>query len=462
MGVNFSAFEIGRRALRASQLGISVAGQNIANVNTPGYTRQTVQLSAAQADGVSAKTAIGVGVNVDGVRSYRERFLDSRLQTETAISGRLTAQRDALAPVETALDDSGPNGISSAMQGFFNSFSDLETYPNSVPLRAAIVGKGAEMSNAFGSTRARLEEIRRLTDGDVRGTAEQVNELTKRVADLNQRISIGESKGSSVAELRDQRGELVRQVSELTGARASENLDHTVSLTLADGRPLVLGPDSNDLTFGSVPPDGLTSLLLNGAPAAIVEGKLRGLSDAIAQIGNHILGLDQLASSVVARVNALHSAGADLNGNAGVNFFAVPAGGVTAANIAVADVVKADSRLVVAAAPAAGSGDGSVARSIAQLLSDNSSTAGARTGTFNSIFGAMVADAGAGVKSAEDALVTQQAILNQVTAQRDSYSGVSLDEEAISLMQYQKAYEAAARFLKIADEMTQTIMSLGQ
>jgi flagellar hook-associated protein 1 FlgK len=96
------------------------------------------------------------------------------------------------------------------------------------------------------------------------------------------------------------------------------------------------------------------------------------------------------------------------------------------------------------------------------LLNDNNSQAGTRAGSFNSIFASLVTDAGARISSADNALATQSLILSQTEAQRESISGVSLDEEAINLLQYQKAYEAAARFLRIADEMTQTILSLGQ
>lgn len=464
MGVNFSSFEIGRRALRASQFGISVAGQNIANVNTPGYTRQSVQLSATAGAGYTGKT-VGAGVSVEGVRSFRERFLESRVQTETGISGRLTARRDALLPVESALGEAGTHGITKSINGFFNSFSELEAHPSSVALRGVVVGKAEELTSAFQSTRASLVEFRKITDSDLRGAAEQVNALTTQVANLNVRIAQGTAGDGNVSELRDQRGELLRQISELTGARAVEDESGAVTLTLADGQALVVGNESFDLTVGSTPPDGLAEVLLNGEPAAIAEGKLRGLGEAIDLITSQIGDLDALARSVAERVNTLHASGSDLNGADGVPFFTVPAGGtaaITAENFSVSAAVKADPRLVVTASRNAGSGDATVARELAALLNDSNSTAGTRSGTFNSIFGSLVAEAGSSVKASEDALLTQQAILNQVTAQRDAYSGVSLDEEAISLMQYQKAYEAAARFLKIADEMTQTIISLGQ
>src|SRR5262245_1079807 len=99
MGVNFSPFEIGRRALQAAQLGLTVTGQNIANVNTPGYSRQSVMLAAAASDGSNLRL-VGTGVTIEGVRQFRDQFVETRLQTEIGIAGRLTAQRDALAPVD--------------------------------------------------------------------------------------------------------------------------------------------------------------------------------------------------------------------------------------------------------------------------------------------------------------------------------------------------------------------------
>jgi flagellar hook-associated protein 1 FlgK len=157
----------------------------------------------------------------------------------------------------------------------------------------------------------------------------------------------------------------------------------------------------------------------------------------------------------------LHASGTDLDGNAGTAFFVSSASGpITAANLDVSSALKNDSRLVVATASGAGGGDGSVARGIANLLSDPTSVAGTQTGSFTSIYGAIVTAVGEAVNSAEDELTTQAAILAQTEAQRDSVSGVSLDEEAINLLQYQKAYEAAARLLKVADEMTQTILQI--
>lgn len=461
MGINFSPFEIGQRALRASQLGLSVTGQNIANVNTPGYTRQELVVSALPTDGFGFKQ-IGAGVRIEDIRSLRDQFIQSRLQTETGISGRLTAQRDALLPVDAVFTESA-GSINTALTNFFGAFRDLEANPTSVPLRAAAVESGNQLGAAFASTRAQLVNVRTNADDQLRGTVEQANQLTAKIADLTTRIRSIEGSGAKASELRDQRDEAINGLAGLTGARAVENPDGSLNISLADGKPLLAGDKVFNLQATTTSPDGLAAITLDGQPAAISNGSLRGLLDAIGQISSQIGGLDELAASIAERVNTFHTSGADLDGAAGTAFFAAPTGGpITAANLTVASAIKANPRLVVTAAATAGSGDGSVAGQIANLLKDPASVAGARTGSFSSIFAAMVADAGQAVRNTEDALTTQQVILTQTIEQRNAASGVSIDEETVNLLRYQRAFEAAARFLKVADEITQTVIALGQ
>jgi flagellar hook-associated protein 1 FlgK len=234
-----------------------------------------------------------------------------------------------------------------------------------------------------------------------------------------------------------------------------------VTLTIGEGRPLVAGDRSYKLETTQTPPLGLSTITLDGQPAVFNEGALAGLQEAIDAATRQIDDLDGLAASVADRVNALHTSGTDLDGNAGVSFFNT-AQPVTAANISLNSAIAGDPRLIVASPLAQPGPAGTVAGQIANLMTDPGSAAGTRTGSFSSIFSSMLADAGEEVRSADNDLETQAAILSQAVAQRESISGVSLDEEAISLLQHQKAFEAAARFLKVADEMTQMILSLAQ
>lgn len=460
MSINFSAFEIGRRALNANQTGINVTGNNIANVNTPGYSRRRVQLTESNPLSIGGHT-LGTGVTVAGIQSFRDIFIQGRIQAETGIAGRLTARRDALSPVQTALQGSENGGLQNAIAGFFGAFRDLEANPGSIPLRSLTAQRGANLANAFQSTRARLDDIRSTTDAQIRSTVDEVNSLSERVANLNQQIRAAEATGAEASGLRDQRDELVTQLSELAGARATENSDGSITLTIGEGRAIVAADKAFALDAQQVPPLGLSTIMLDGEPAVINEGAIAGLQDAINNTAAQIDDLDALAASVVQRVNQLHTSGTDLDGNAGTNFFN-NSGTVTAANISVNSVVAGDPRLIVASPLNPPAQTGTVAGSIANLLTDTNSTAGTRTGSFGSIFSSMLADAGSQISSANNDLETQAAVLSQAIAQRDSVSGVSLDEEAIKLLQYQKAFEAAARFIKVADEMTQMILSLAE
>jgi flagellar hook-associated protein 1 len=388
MGLNFSPIEIGRRALQANQLGLAVAGQNIANVNTPGYTRQTLQLSPAAVGGLSP-SPIGSGVNIDSVRALRDQFLDARILTETGIAGRYTSERDTLTQVDLVFNDTNnPAGMSQAMQKFFNSFADLEAHPTSVPLRNIVVQQGVNLATTFNSTNSRLEEIRSNADSSLRVLVDEVNSLVADIDDLNRKIALGSSIGANVSELEDRRYLALTKVTELVGAKSFYDSEGKVNITMADGRALLAGDKITELTSVSVAPNGLAEIRMDGVAVTISDGKIKGIQNAIATTTTAIDDLDD--------------------------------------------------------------------------FTDPTSTSGSKSGSYSSIFASIVTDVADKVRTADDNILTQTAILTQVTAQRETFSGVSLDEEAIKLLQYQKAYEAAARFLQIADQMTQTILALGQ
>ncbi len=463
MSINFSAFEIGKRALNAQQFAIDVTGRNIANVNTQGYSRQSVQLADSGPTNLS-RFSIGTGVTVQGLQTFRDQFIESRIQTETGIQGSLSARRDALSPVEAALQGGENGGLQDSIDSFFGSFRDLEANPDSVPLRAVTVQKAVNLTNSFQSTANRLEALRTGIDTQLRANIVEANSVAEKIANLNSQIRDLENIGGQASGLRDQRNEFVNQLAELTGARAYESHDGTVTVTIGEGRPIVSAENSYDLVPVNTPPNGLASIEIQGDTAVFNAGKLKGFQDAISEVNNQITNLDGLAEQIVDRVNTLHTSGTDLDGNAGVNFFTdgTVTNPVTAKTISVDTAIVNNPRLVVASPIAQPAQNGTVAGEIANLLTDPNTTVGSKTGSFTSIYSMMITETGEQVRSANDGLQTQAAILAQAQSQREAISGVSLDEEAINLLQYQKAFEAAARFMRVADEMTQTILSLAQ
>ena len=355
-------------------------------------------------------------------------------------------------------------GLQNSFDEFFGAFRDLEANPDSVPLRAVTAQKAINLTNNFQATANRLESLRTGVDTQLRGTIVETNAVAEKIANLNEQIRGLENVGGDASGLRDQRNEFVNQIAELTGARTYEDSDGTVTVTIGEGRPLVAAENTFPLIAVDTPPNGLASIEIEGNPAVFDSGKLHGFQDAITEINTQISNLDGLAEQVVNRVNALHTTGTDLDGNAGINFFTpgtvlTP---VTAQNISINPAIDGNPRLIVASPITQPAQNGTVAGEIANLLTDPNTTAGTKTGSFTSIFSTMITETGEKINSANDGLQTQQAILSQAQAQREAVSGVSLDEEAINLLQYQKAFEAAARFLRIADEMTQTILSLAQ
>ena len=458
MGINFSALEIGRRALNANQFGIDITGQNIANVNTPGYTRRTLHLAEAPPSGLGRLT-FGAGVTIQGVQAFRDNFVESRIQREIGVAGYLVARRDALSPVQAALQGAEGAGLQNALSDFFGSFRELEANPDSIPLRSIVAGRAQTLADTFHSSHTRLTDIRTGTDQQLRSTVESVNQLSERIANLNIEIRRVENAGGQAHSLRDQRNELVNEIAELTGARTTENSDSTINVTIGEGKTLVAADTAVALDIQNTPPNGLAQISFKGQPAVFDGGIVKGLQSAISDITANIAVLDGIAEQVATRVNALHTSGTDYDGNAGVEFFDTSSP-VTAASISINPAIASNARLVVASPITQPADSGTVAGQIANLLTDTNTTVGTRTGSFASIYGGLISEAGESIRTAENGLQTQAAIIAQATAQRESISGVSLDEEAINLLQYQKAFEAAARFIRVADEMTQTIISL--
>jgi len=463
MGSIFSSFEIGRRALLASQFGLRVTGQNIANVNTPGYTRQSPEFAPIPPDGYF-KQGLGGGVSITGVHAFRDRFIDTRLTTEAANTGNLQAQRDALGQVEQVFNEASGNGLSDRLNKFFGAFNDLAANPSSLPLRATAVQAGQNLAETFRTQYGQLQNIRRGIDAQVAPAVSQVNDLAGQIARLNKDIAKAQFVNGNADTLIDQRQQAINQLAGIVPVQISEAENQQLTISVGSGQALVLGDRAAPLT-AAAGSDGQTHILsgTTDITADIQGGRLGGLIGVRDGRIPALFGeLNNLASAVITKVNQVHTGGVDLTGAAGGNFFTpTPAGASAAATIAVNANVASDPRRVAAAAAGAGPGDNTNARALADIAR-TSLTAGSRTGTSTEIYSQIVGSVGSLVSSVEAESRTQDAIVAQLNNQRDQVSGVSLDEEAISLLQYQRSFQAAARFINVADQLTQTVLDLAR
>lgn len=451
----FGSLTMAARALQAQQVGLDVVGQNMANVNTAGYSRRQLELAAVPPNTV---LSAGNGVEVSTIRAVRDQFLERRLRLERPAEGRESALADTLSVVEAALGSSG-SSVDASLDDFFNSWSDLAQDPTSSTLRQGVIVQADAVASAFRDMAGRLEDVRQQADDGVRGSVDDINQLVSRIAALNDSIARAGGDGPISATLQDEQSEAVKNLSELVDIDVLANKTGGVDVSFANGRAMVIGVNAYQVQVTSNA-TGMAVLWSGGTNVTneISGGRLAGLLEARdVAVPKYQKQLDTIAFTFANAVNSMHGTGHDLNGNTGGNVFQPPptlAG--AAAGLQVDTALAADPRLVAAASSSSGSDNG-MARQIAALR-DASLFAG--TGTFNDAWADLTYAVGQDAASAVAEQRSREEIVTQIESLRDSVSGVSLDEEAMMMMKFQRAYEANARFFATIDSAIATLMSL--
>lgn len=313
-------FNAGRQGMFTSQTALRVAGQNIANVNTPGYSRQRV---------IFDPSAFGNGVSVRTVQQVRDRFLDAQLVAERERLGFLAARQGALAQVEQIFNEASGVGIATSMSEFFAALQDLTAQPGGTAERETVRTRGDALGRVFGAARDRLVQIQRDSDGQVARQIDQVNALARQIADLNTQIQRSGLPGQPPNELLDQRQRLLGELSELVEVRAFED-GSSLTVMLAGGHTLVEAGNAAQLK-GVIDPSndgmlGVHLVRLDGLQvditAELTGGTLGGLLDVRdTQITAQIRELDRLAGQLVTLFNVQHRVGTGLDGVSDRDFF---------------------------------------------------------------------------------------------------------------------------------------------
>jgi flagellar hook-associated protein 1 FlgK len=432
--------------MEAQRLALDVTGQNIANANTPGYSRRVVDFAAVPPESIRHAGR--------GVEAQRDLLIERRLEQETTAAHREAAVYDALGIVEVALGTSG-RSLDSRLNEFFDSFSRLADAPMSPVARQEVLIQAESLAAAYRDTANRFVESRRDTDRRLGSVVEDINALATRLAALNRSVATN-NQDPAVLHMQDEQAEIVRQLSELTDITVQRGTDGVVNVDIADGRALVVGSTQYDLVATASAPGGFLNISINGADitSEITGGKAGGLlMTRDAHIPGYLQRLDDQAFALADAVNTLHTSGYDLDGAAGLDFFtfSTPPVGTTGAAraITVNSVVAADASRI-AAAEVALPGDNNIARQLADLRDARVVDGG--TATLIDGWGQLVYRVGRDVQTARSEASLRDDIVRQVETLRDQVSGVSLDEEAMHLMKFQRAYEANARFFSVVDQ----------
>lgn len=449
--MSFLGINIALSGLFAQQRALDVTGQNVANVNTPGYHRQEVQLAArtATAPGLGSALLSG-GVEVTGVRRADTNYVDLQIRMAASGYGRWSAAQEPLGSVQTILTMPAEESLSGLLDGFYTAWQGLASSPEQLGPRLEVRQAASQLASSLNTRYEQLRELQTSIYATVETTVEQINALAVQVAALNVRIAAAEAAGQGTGELVDQRQQALEQLAEMGGvvAFAAEAKGAIISL---GGRPLVQGGQAFAIEV-SRGPLGEVALTWAGSgdPVTAAGGALEGLITVRdQQIPHYLAALDDLAAALITQVNQLHQTGAGMAGQVG-DFFT----GTGAADLALAAPIAADAA-AIAAGQAGLPADGSVALAIAGLR-DQTLIAGQTT---NAAAAALAADIGSRVQEAQNQAATNQAVRRQMVLQQQSIGGVSLDEEMAKMIEYQHAYNAAARVLSTVDEMIGDLLS---
>ncbi len=454
---------IGKSAVFANQAAINVTGNNIANVNTPGYTRQEAILRIATPIVPVAGGYLGIGVSVSSIERRYDRFISGQLLGQEQNYGKSSTMNQVLGQVEQVFNGNGGAGLSSALNAFFDAWQSLSTNPGDTAQRTVLISDAnnfvAAAKQMESSILGTLKEINKA----VSDAAGQVNSIATDIARLNGRIVQIESGGGTAKanDLRDARDQLVTRLSGLVDIGTLEDKNGSLTVTLGM-RNLVDRETGNPVTaIKNAAGDAGLSLDGVDVTSRITKGSVGGLlasRDAVAS--GPLADLRRLAAAITNEMNPLHSDGVGLDGTTGNNFFTPLSPPLTEADaISNLGVEVTDPRKIAAASdPAAVPGDNTNALRIAGLADAAVSSLGGAT--FSGYYSGLVTDVGKLARNASDLSQFDANMRSELQNRRDSASGVSLDEEATNLIAFQRAYEAGAKIIRITDELLQTVLKL--
>lgn len=460
--MNLSSFlSIGASGLAAAAHGQNVTAQNISNAATEGYTRRVANLEPVP-------LPAGGGVRASGSTRVQDQYLERRGLGARAGDGEASARVETLSVLDSAFNDDA-GSVGAALDAFDSAISDFSANPNLSANRQALLSKAEDLSRAFSTAANDLGSARTDANTRIQDSVRQVNSRLDQIGELGTEIVAARIHGNESGDLEDRRDQLIREVGTHIPVNVIQAANGAITLQLGGTRTLV-GEDSSvhHLLAGAEPTSGdvriyrstagqtedITDLITTGSIGGTIEARDGALATARTQ-------LDQLASDVATAYNTQHALGFGLDGLGSRNLFAVPPATVTgaASSFAVStDVAGQPNFLAGAQDPLTLPSDNRNALALLHLRDQNTALGG--TATAQQSYRALVADAGTAGQSASNRATQASAVLSQIDGLRASVSGVNSDEEMISLMKFQRAYQASLRVIETADMMLDELMNM--
>jgi len=455
-----------------SQKALQTTGHNIANKSTEGYSRQRVETLTNEPIG-EGNLRIGMGARAGVVTRTNNSYLEKQIERETSQVGYMGSRADLLGRVEQVYNEQLNKGLNHSLGNFFNSFRELSNNPESLTTRTQVRESAEGLIRNFHDVKKQLSEIQSDADFRIATKVEEINQITKEIASLNEKIQSVELTGIEANDERDRRDVLLKNLGEKINVRYAESKDGQLTITAGNTAVLVSGYSHRDLFVASTPrADGkkegsfdiFYKSMDSSTPVNVTRqmkgGEVGGLLQVRDETVNGLAAsMDEMALVLADEVNQAHAQGYDRNGRTGNAFFTFTSDIEGAASSIAIDEDLADdvSRIAAAASPNS-PGDNRVANIVSglqyrQVMNDGDAT-------LDDFYNSVVGQIGIETQRATSSLESQKDIVGQLKNIRESISGVSLDEETTKMIEFQKAFDASARLIRTADEMMDTVLSL--
>lgn len=445
-------FDISRRSLATYQKAMDITSHNVANASNENYTRQRISFSAENPE-KTANFVWGAGVKIDDVARIRSKLVDSQIRTNNGEFQMQDQKSAILSQIEQVFSEPSELGISNSLTKFFNSWNELTVTPNSTALRYQVVQSSQQLSSRVKTVYDNINTIKYDTMRDFSEKTTRVNDLLKQIQKLNVQIVDSGAVGISANDVMDSRDAIIDELSTLVNVSVITDNKNAANVSIGGIQAL---DASGYVEFDVQVINGKLSLVTkdNQAKVALTGGQLAGLSSVYSEkIPDYIKSLDDLSNKLVETVNEQHLKGYSLTDppQNGIMFFESYNDG----NLIVNNNIVNDINQIAVSADGT-EGNSEIAVKIANI--NHQKTIDGTTMT--DFYSRMLARLGNDKQTSDRFAETTDLVIQQLTQQKGSVSGVSIDEEMTNIIKYQRSYQASARLISIADEMLETVIRM--
>lgn len=448
--------QIGYSGVSAAQIALNSAAQNIANVNTPGYSRLTTQLGSVGGQG---QQQVGGGVHVIGVKRMSDNFKTQQLWRATTDMHYYQAGQDYLSSLEGVMAGEG-SSLGTGLNNFYAALSAASSSPGDIPLRQQILSEMKNLSQRFNGLNNNIDNQLKALHEQRSAMGNEINGLTQNLALLNQKIIQAESAGADSSALRDHRESLVGELSKYADLRVNESRDGSLTVSLANGQPIVSGKTAGQLSISlNAAGEQEVALTFAGTSFPLRQDSLGGAFGGLYSVEQNSLlpareSLKEMAQALATLVNDTLAGGYDLNGNPGQPLLAFNPN--SSNGLLQINDLKPEE---LAFSDTAGEiGNNKVLLALIELKNTRV-TVGGNSVTLNEAYSGMLGDVASASRQNQADLKSASTVVEQAQNQRDSVSAVSDSEEAQAVMEYNKALQANMKVIQTANSIFDTILA---